>query len=156
MLAWTCIASVPATGAPRKTFAKDATGALSTFSAPQGRLRGHWSGGSLAWLVPRFFSRVPSGALTISKMLYKLMRENYYHWIRIFVVFTPTVHVVQTLSKCSKVDVCKCSTDEGTIDLWSLAGTASNIPRFGYDPTLICQWSSWLWFMLNLVYIVEL
>ena len=39
---------------------------------------------------------------------------------------------MQTLSKCSKVDVCKCSTDEGTIDLWSLAGTPSNIPRFGF------------------------
>lgn len=40
---------------------------------------------------------------------------------------------MQTLSKCSKVDVCKCSTDEGTIDLWSLDGTGSNIPRFDYD-----------------------
>ena len=67
-------------------------------------------------------------------MLHELMRENYYHWICIFVFFTPTL--VQTLSECSKVDVCKCSTDEGTIDLWSLAGTAGNIPRFGYDPSL--------------------
>lgn len=67
------------------------------------------------------------------KMLHKLMWENFYYWICIFLVFTPTV--VQTLSKCSKVDVCKCSTDEGTIDLWSLDGTStgSNIPRFGYD-----------------------
>ena len=45
--------------------------------------------------------------------------------------------MVQTLSKCSKVDVCKCSTDEGTIDLWSLAGTASNTPRYDYDPFLL-------------------
>ena len=65
-------------------------------------------------------------------MLHKLMWESYHHWICIFVVFIPTV--VQTLSKCSKEDVCKCSTDEGTIDLWNLAGTESNIPRFGYDP----------------------
>ena len=71
---------------------------------------------------------------TYRKMLHKLMWENvylFYHWICIFLVFTPTV--VQTLSKCSKVDVCKCSTDEGTIDLWSLDGTGSNIPRFDYD-----------------------
>ena len=87
-------------------------------------------------LVPRFFppfhTQIHTGA---KKMLHELVWENYYHWICIFVVFTPTL--VQTLSKCSKVDVCKCSTDEGTIDLWSLAGTPSNIPRFGYDLFLL-------------------
>ncbi|KAL9966513.1 hypothetical protein ACROYT_G024599 [Oculina patagonica] len=61
-------------------------------------------------------------------MVAKHLRENYCYWIYIIVVYTPTV--VQTLSKCTKVDVCKCSTDEGTIDLTSLAATGSDVPRF--------------------------
>ena len=73
--------------------------------------------------------------MALLTMLHKLMWEDFFYWICSFVVFTSTL--VQTLSTCNKVDVCKCSTDEGTIDLWSLAGTASNIPRFGYDPILI-------------------
>ncbi|KAJ7384168.1 hypothetical protein OS493_023497 [Desmophyllum pertusum] len=40
------------------------------------------------------------------------------------------------LNKCSKIDVCKCSTDEGIIDLWSLAGlrfqSIKGLEKFDY------------------------
>ena len=83
-------------------------------------------------LVPSFSPRNRPRSFLCKKMFHKLMWEKYCHWICIFAFHLPTV--VETLSECSKVDVCKCSTDEGTIDLWSLAGTGSNIPRYGFDP----------------------
>ena len=58
---------------------------------------------------------------------YMWVRQKY--WICVFVVYTYAPTVVQTLSKCSKIDVCRCSTDEGTIDLRSLARTGNDAPR---------------------------
>jgi len=48
----------------------------------------------------------------------------------IYVLVTYAPILVHTLKECSKKDVCICSTDEGVIDLRSLAGTGSDIPRF--------------------------
>lgn len=36
----------------------------------------------------------------------------------------------QGLKKCEKIDACRCSTDEGEINLWSLASDTPNQPRF--------------------------
>ena len=47
----------------------------------------------------------------------------------IYVLVTYAPILVHTLKECSKKDVCICSTDEGVIDLRSLAGTGSDIPR---------------------------
>ena len=105
---------------------------LSNVGLP-GQESWHWDWQVGSQVLSVCFHTLPHVRCT--EMLHELMWENYYHWIYIFLVFTPTS--VQTVSKCSKVDVCKCSTDEGTIDLWSLAGTPSNIPRFGYDLFLL-------------------
>ena len=40
------------------------------------------------------------------------------------------IQIVFTLKDCQKIDQCRCSTDEGEINLWSLAGKGSNIPRY--------------------------
>jgi len=37
---------------------------------------------------------------------------------------------VKGIKKCEKIDACRCSTDEGEINLWSLAGQTSNQPRY--------------------------
>ena len=47
----------------------------------------------------------------------------------IYVLVTYAPILVHTIKECSKKDVCICSTDEGVIDLRSLAGTGSDIPR---------------------------
>ena len=38
--------------------------------------------------------------------------------------------IVQGIKKCVKIDACRCSTDEGEINLWSLAGDGENSPRW--------------------------
>lgn len=37
---------------------------------------------------------------------------------------------VQTVKKCEKIDVCRCSTDEGEINLWSLGSESPGQPRY--------------------------
>ncbi|XP_068670085.1 uncharacterized protein [Montipora foliosa] len=41
-----------------------------------------------------------------------------------------TLVSVEAVKKCMKIDSCRCSTDTGEINLWSLAGQAPNHPRF--------------------------
>lgn len=89
-------------------------------------------------LVPSFSPRHRRRG-RCKKMVAKDLWEKYCHWIYIIVVYSPTV--VETLSKCTKVDVCKCSTDEGTIDLSSLAGTGSNVPRYSFHPCIVVYFS---------------
>lgn len=36
---------------------------------------------------------------------------------------------VHGLKKCEKIDACRCSTDEGEINIWSLAGQNTNGAR---------------------------
>ena len=52
-------------------------------------------------------------------------------------IFTITVVIgllslpfLQGIKKCVKIDTCRCSTDEGEINLWSLAGETTNQPRY--------------------------
>lgn len=52
-------------------------------------------------------------------------------------IFTFTVIIAlfsvpsfQGIKKCEKIDTCRCSTDEGEINLWSLAGETTNQPRY--------------------------
>ena len=37
---------------------------------------------------------------------------------------------VQTVKKCEKIDACRCSTDEGEINLWSLGSESPGQPRY--------------------------
>ena len=37
---------------------------------------------------------------------------------------------VQGIRKCQKIDACRCTTDEGEINLWSLASRKPNQPRY--------------------------
>ena len=39
---------------------------------------------------------------------------------------------VQGIKKCQRIDSCRCSTDEGEINLWSLASRTPNLPRYGH------------------------
>lgn len=84
-----------------------------------------------ACLGPQYFQRRSRSAEVSSRpagaeaMLLARMFSG--HWFSVLIVCAPIV--VHALKECSKVDVCKCSTDEGVIDLWSLAGTGSDIPR---------------------------
>ncbi|KAM7430391.1 hypothetical protein ABFA07_018886 [Porites harrisoni] len=39
---------------------------------------------------------------------------------------------VQTVKKCEKIDACRCSTDEGEINLWSLGSESPGQPRFNF------------------------
>lgn len=52
-------------------------------------------------------------------------------WISIFIVYIHVPIVVRTLSQCIKENDCKCSTDEGTIDLSKLSLPSSSAPRYG-------------------------
>ena len=56
---------------------------------------------------------------------------NFFRSDWIYFVAACLPFMVHGLKECTKKDVCRCSTDEGVIDLWSLAGTGSNIPRLG-------------------------
>ena len=44
-----------------------------------------------------------------------------------------TLVSVEAVKKCMKIDSCRCSTDTGEINLWSLAGQAPNHPRYATD-----------------------
>ncbi|XP_068671560.1 uncharacterized protein [Montipora foliosa] len=57
--------------------------------------------------------------------------KGYSLWFLYFLSINALV-VVHALKECNNVpgDVCKCRTDEGVIDLWKLAGTGSDVPRF--------------------------
>ena len=46
--------------------------------------------------------------------------------IAIFLTLAASVHGIKT---CKKIDACRCSTDEGEINLWSLAGQNPNGAR---------------------------
>lgn len=54
----------------------------------------------------------------------------------IYLLLTFSSVVLHALKKCEKVSVCKCSTDEGVIDLSRLAGVGSNIPRSEFKLTI--------------------
>ena len=58
--------------------------------------------------------------------------KGYSLWFLYFLSINALV-VVHALKECNNVpgDVCKCRTDEGVIDLWKLAGTGSDVPRYG-------------------------
>lgn len=46
--------------------------------------------------------------------------------IAIFLLTLASVHGIKT---CKKIDTCRCSTDEGEINIWSLAGQNPNGAR---------------------------
>ncbi|KAJ7384163.1 hypothetical protein OS493_023492 [Desmophyllum pertusum] len=52
---------------------------------------------------------------------------------------------VHGLKKCEKIDACRCSTDEGEINIWSLAGQNTNGARFNISSyaqsTTYYQWN---------------
>jgi len=62
--------------------------------------------------------------------------------IAIFLTLAVSVHGIKT---CKKIDACRCSTDEGEINLWSLAGQNPNGVRFNISSaaqtTTYYQWS---------------
>ena len=49
--------------------------------------------------------------------------------IAIVLTLAASVHGIKT---CKKVDACRCSTDEGEINIWSLAGQNPNGVRLVY------------------------
>ncbi|XP_020625067.1 uncharacterized protein LOC110062482 [Orbicella faveolata] len=52
--------------------------------------------------------------------------------LRCFVFCICLISVVPAFKECKKIDQCSCSTDEGIISLWKLAGTDK--PRFSHIP----------------------
>jgi len=55
-----------------------------------------------------------------------------------------TLAPVEGIRKCEKIDACRCSTDEGEISLWSLAGQTPNSARFNISsssPSTYYQWN---------------
>jgi len=44
-------------------------------------------------------------------------------------IFLPSTAFVHGIKTCEKIDACRCSTDEGEINLWSLAGQNPNGAR---------------------------
>ncbi|KAJ7384108.1 hypothetical protein OS493_023432 [Desmophyllum pertusum] len=55
------------------------------------------------------------------------------------VVFLASVRV-QGIKKCTKIDACRCSTDEGEINLWRLAGeNAKDRPRFNIPEAIVAN-----------------
>ncbi|XP_022794658.1 uncharacterized protein LOC111333370 [Stylophora pistillata] len=54
--------------------------------------------------------------------------------------------LVQALKKCEKIDACRCSTDEGEINIWSVAGQKTNGARFNISASGGAQKSTYyLW-----------
>ena len=51
-------------------------------------------------------------------------------FLQVVVFASLYIQVVYAVKECKKIDQCRCSTDEGEINIWSLAGKGSNVPRY--------------------------